>query len=102
MNFYAVALKELKNIHMQPNDQNSETSKNIDELNKIEAGTATGSFAGGNPDIRPDGDQQNNPDNPIDAGEAQNVTDGASRLSDKEAEDARNKAAEGIRQGRDE
>ena len=34
-------------------------------------------------------------------GEAQNITDGAERISGKEAEDARKKANEGIRQGRD-
>ena len=87
---------------MQTNDQNSETGKNVDALNQVEAGSETGSFAGTNSDKRPDGDQQNNPDNPIDAGEAQNVTDGATeRLSGEEAAAARNKAAEGSRQGRD-
>jgi hypothetical protein len=37
-------------------------------------------------------------DNPIDAGEAQNVTDGAERLSGEEAEQATRKANEGARQ----
>ena len=83
------------------NDQNQETGKNIDALSKIEADSATGSFAGGNSDKRPDDDQQNNPDNPIDAGEAQNVTDGATRMPDEDAETARNKATQGISQGRD-
>jgi len=43
---------------------------------------------------------KNIPDNDTDPGEAQNVTDGAERLSGEEAEKARNKAMEGIRQGR--
>lgn len=80
---------------MQTNDQNEETNKNIDALNKIEAESSTGSFAGSNSDKQADGDQQNNPDNPIDAGEAQNVTDGAERMSGEDAENARNKARQG-------
>lgn len=85
---------------MQTDNQNSETGKNIDALNKMEADSETGSFAGTNSDKRPDGDQQNNPDNPIDAGEAQNVTDGSTeRLSGEEAEAARKKATAGSRQG---
>ena len=44
---------------------------------------------------------KNIPDNDTDPGEAQNVTDGADRLSGEEAEKAKNKAMEGIRQGRD-
>jgi hypothetical protein len=44
---------------------------------------------------------KNMPDADVDPGEAQNVTDG-DRMSGKDAEAARNKATEGIRQGRDE
>ncbi|MCW3107615.1 MAG: hypothetical protein JWQ09_2121 [Segetibacter sp.] len=44
---------------------------------------------------------KNLPDGDSDPGEAQNVTDGAERMSGKEAEKASNKAMEGIRQGRD-
>lgn len=39
--------------------------------------------------------QQDEMDNAIDAGEAQNVTDGAERLSGEEAEQATRKANEG-------
>jgi len=45
---------------------------------------------------------KNTPDNDTNPGEAQNVTDGAERISGEEAEKARNKAMEGINQGRDE
>ena len=44
---------------------------------------------------------KNIPDNDTDPGEAQNVTDGAERISGEEAEKARNKAMEGINQGRE-
>ena len=44
--------------------------------------------------------QENNMDNPVDQQEAQNVVDGAERLSGKDAEEARNKATEGSRLGR--
>jgi hypothetical protein len=40
-------------------------------------------------------------DGDTDPGEAQNVTDSADRISGEEAEKARNKAMEGIRQERD-
>lgn len=80
---------------MPTDAENEEMSKNIDALYKMEAESETGSFAGSNSDKRPDGDQQNNPDNPIDSGEAQNVTDGVERLTDEEAEHARNKASGG-------
>lgn len=43
----------------------------------------------------------NTPDGDTNPGEAQNTKDGAERISGKEAEDARRKASEGIRQGRD-
>lgn len=43
---------------------------------------------------------KNIPDEDKNPGEAQNVTDGAERISGKEADDARRKASEGIRQGR--
>jgi hypothetical protein len=44
---------------------------------------------------------KNLPDNDTNPGEAQNVTDGADRISGEEAEKARKKAMEGIRQERD-
>lgn len=44
---------------------------------------------------------KNIPDEVTNPGESQNVTDGAERLSGKQAEDARKKASEGISQGRD-
>lgn len=43
---------------------------------------------------------RNIPDNDTNPGEAQNVTDGAERLAGEEAEQARNKAMEGMNQGR--
>lgn len=43
---------------------------------------------------------KNIPDNDTDPGEAQNVTDGAERISGEDAEKARNKAMEGINQER--
>jgi hypothetical protein len=69
-----------------------------------ETNSATGNrqsdFAGTNPDKygapRPEDEQ----DNPINAGEAQNVTEGTERLSGEEAEAATRKATEGTRQGR--
>ena len=44
---------------------------------------------------------KNIPDIDTNPGEAQNVTDGAERISGEEAEKARNKAMEGINQGRE-
>ena len=44
---------------------------------------------------------KNIPDHDTDPGESQNVTDGGERLSGDEAEKARNKAMEGIKQGRE-
>ena len=43
---------------------------------------------------------KNIPDGDSNPGEAQNVTDGAERISGEEAEKARNKAMQGIEQGR--
>ena len=43
---------------------------------------------------------KNIPDNDTNPGESQNVTDGAERISGEDAEKARNKAMEGINQGR--
>ena len=43
---------------------------------------------------------KNIPDNDTDPGEAQNVTDGAERISGEDAEKARNKAMDGINQER--
>ena len=58
------------------------------------------SFAGTNPNRYGAPAPADDQDNPIDAGEAQNVTDGTERLSGEEADDATRKANEGIRQGR--
>jgi hypothetical protein len=44
---------------------------------------------------------KNIPDADTNPGEAQNVTDGTERITGEEAEAARRKATEGIRQGRD-
>jgi len=44
---------------------------------------------------------KNIPDQDTDPGEAQNVTDGAERISGEEAEKARHKAMEGINQERE-
>jgi hypothetical protein len=44
---------------------------------------------------------KNIPDADTDPGESQNVTDGAERISGEDAEKARNKAMEGINQGRE-
>jgi hypothetical protein len=44
---------------------------------------------------------KNTLDGDTNPGEAENTKDGAERISGKEAEDARRKATEGIRQGRD-
>ncbi len=83
---------------MATDNTNEETSRNIDALNKIEAESTTGTFAGTNSDKKPDGDQTNNPDNPIQDQEAQNVTDGSTpRLSGQEAEDAIRKGTAGPR-----
>ena len=43
---------------------------------------------------------KNIPDQDTDPGESQNVTDGGDRISGGDAEKARNKAMEGINQGR--
>jgi hypothetical protein len=57
-------------------------------------------------DIQQPGDRaevnrkKNLPDGDTNPGEAQNVTYGAERLSGEEADKARNKAMEGINQGR--
>ena len=56
------------------------------------SGNKQSAFAGTNPDrydaLKPEEEQ----DNPIDSGEAQNVTESGDRLSGKKAEDARRKA----------
>ena len=68
-----------------------------------EKNSATGNkqsdFAGTNPDRY--GPPEQEQDNPVNAQEAQNVTDGSERMSGDEANKSRNKATEGIRQGRD-
>ena len=73
----------------QDNDKNSAS------------GNKQSDFAGTNPDRYGPPKAENEQDNPVDAGEAQNVTDGAERLSGDEAERARNKATEGMKQRRE-
>jgi hypothetical protein len=75
---------------MKPRNDNSAT------------GNKQSDFAGTNPDKYGPPKPENQQDNPINSGEAQNITDGSERISGKEADKARNKATEGIRQGRDE
>lgn len=62
------------------NEKNSATGNRQSEL------------AGTNPDRYGTPKSEEQQDNPVDAGEAQNVTDGTERLSGKEAEEARRKA----------
>jgi hypothetical protein len=68
-------------------DQNSMSHKQSD-------------YAGTNPDRYGQPAPESEQDNPVNNNEAQNVNDDGSRLSGEEAEQARNKAEEGIRQGR--
>jgi hypothetical protein len=65
------------------------------------SGNRQSDFAGTNPDKYGAPKAENEQDNPINDAEAQNVTDGSERISGEEANRARNKATEGIRQGRD-
>lgn len=58
-------------------------------------------YAGTNPDRYGDPKPAEKQDNPIQNDEAQNIKEG-NRMTGKEAEHAKNKASEGIRQGRDE
>lgn len=67
---------------------------------KNSTGDNQSSFAGTNPNRYGTPEPADDQDNPVDAGEAQNVTEGVERLSGKEAEDATKKAMEGIRQER--
>ena len=71
-----------------------------------EKNSATGNrqsdFAGTNPNRYDAPKPEDEQDNPVEDAEAQNVTDGAERISGKEAEDATRKATEGARQGRNE
>jgi hypothetical protein len=68
------------------------------DKDKSATGNKQSGYAGTNPNRY--GQPEDNQDNPIVDGEAQNVTDGAERLSGEEAERARNKATEGQNQGR--
>lgn len=70
------------------NDKNETTGHNQSDF----AGTNTDRYGAPKP-----ADEQDNPVNPQ---EAQNVTDGAERLSGEDAEQARRKANEGGDQGR--
>ena len=65
------------------------------------SGNKQSAFAGTNPNRYTQPRSADEQDNPVDAGEAQNVVDGDERISGKEAEAARRKATEGARQGRD-
>ena len=56
------------------------------------SGNKQSDFAGTNPNRYDAPKPEDEQDNPIDPGEAQNVTDGPERLSGKEAEEARRKA----------
>jgi hypothetical protein len=69
------------------------------DKDKDALGNKQSDYAGTNPDRYGQPDQ--NQDNPVDAGEAQNVRDGGEQLLGEDAEHARNKATEGERQGRD-
>lgn len=55
-------------------------------------GNKQSSFAGTNPNRYDAPKPAEEQDNPVDAGEAQNVTESPARLSEKEAEDATRKA----------
>jgi hypothetical protein len=88
---------------MQNQENKNASTENIDQLEALEQqNSATGTFAGTNPD-RPGNKKinQENSNNPIVDEEAQNVTEGDSRMSGSEARDATNKANEGMKQGRD-
>ncbi|TDH19725.1 hypothetical protein EXU57_22750 [Segetibacter sp. 3557_3] len=71
-----------------------------DNEKNSQTGNDQSSFAGTNPNRYGDPLPADDQDNPIQDNEAQNVTDGAERLSGKEAEDARKKAMEGINRGK--
>ena len=71
------------------------------EETKNAAGHKQSDFAGTNPDNYGQPKPENEQDNPINDAEAQNVTDGERGLTEEETEHAKNKATEGIRQGRD-
>jgi hypothetical protein len=71
--------------------------KKNDEKNSA-TGNKQSDFAGTQPDKYGPPKTKNEDDNPIDSDEAQNVTDDTERLSGKDAEHARNKATEGIKQ----
>jgi hypothetical protein len=58
-------------------------------------------FAGTNPDRYGQPTSENEQDNPVANNEAQNVNHNGDRLTGEEAEKARDKADEGLRQGRD-
>ena len=67
------------------------------ENKKNVTGDDQAAFAGTNPDMYRDPKPAEKQDNPIQDQEAQNVTDGSTRLEGNEAEQARNKANEGKR-----
>ncbi|WP_205510207.1 hypothetical protein [Longitalea arenae] len=75
-------------------NQKEQNKKNI-------TGDKQADFAGTNPDRYGDPKPAEEQDNPIQDQEAQNVKDG-DRMTGEEAERAKNKAKEGIRQNRDE
>lgn len=75
-------------------------NKKEDQSKKNITGDKQSDFAGTNPDKYGDPKPAEEQDNPIQDQEAQNVKDG-DRITGKEAEHAKNKAQEGIRQDRD-
>lgn len=79
---------------------NTDDKKKIDKNAKNIMGDKQADYAGTNPDKYGDPKPAEEQDNPIQDQEAQNVRDGE-RISGKEAEHAKNKAKEGIRQNRD-
>jgi len=75
-------------------DKDNKNDKNI-------AGNKQSDYAGTNTDKYGHPESAEEQDNPIQNDEAQNIKEG-DRIKGKEAENAKNKASEGIRQGRDE
>ncbi|WP_207514381.1 hypothetical protein [Longitalea luteola] len=81
-------------MNTRDNQKDKQNNKNI-------TGDKQSDFAGTNTDRYGDPKPAEEQDNPIQDQEAQNVKDG-DRMTGKEAEHAKNKATEGIRQNRDE
>jgi hypothetical protein len=75
-------------------------NKEVKRKHKNILGHKQSDYAGTNTEKYGDPKPASEQDNPIQEQEAQNVREGK-RITGKEAEHARNKAREGIRQGRD-